>query len=133
MYHVSDQLASNYAAVGAHSLYITTSQDARSVIDNIRTHSITVILFSPHIMEGITAVLRAESKPCDALKSLRDVTVVGSVARPDALVEFRALLPNCAVLKTSYGSTEVGYICLLQNPPSIPGYVGTPAPGVEVQ
>jgi len=134
MYHLTSLYASNSAVIGDHTTYITASPDPRSIIDNIELHSITSTLLPPHIMESITAAIKAGYKSRNALASLRAISVVGTIARKDSLTEFKALLPSHAILQTPYGSTEMGIISMVYpNMSFIPGFIGIPAPGVEMQ
>jgi acyl-coenzyme A synthetase/AMP-(fatty) acid ligase len=133
MHHLTGLFASNAAVMRAHKAYITARSDARSIIDSIQLHSITRTLLPPHTMEGITQTIKAGYKSRDALSTLREVIIAGSIARQDSLVEFNSLWPD-AVLSAPYGSTETGALTFVPpNIPSIPGYVGVLAPGVEIQ
>lgn len=134
MYHISGQSTCNLAFAGKIRAYLSSADDAATILDRIQSFGITMTMLPPRTMEDITAAIHAGIRSQETLQSLDAVVVSGSPSRKEAVETFAALLPSHARLRAGYGSTETGAIAMTPGDvPLIPGYVGSVAPGVELK
>lgn len=133
MHHVSGISVSGAAALGKQITYISKQRDAVSTIDLIEKFEITTILLHPRLMEDMTEIVRSGKRDRAALRSLRSMTVGGSVVNGHTALAFKALLSDGAVVQAPYGSTEAGVVTTLPSgTPFIADHVGNVAPEAEL-
>lgn len=134
MYHISGLMPSCRACLGKSTLYVSTTEDAATVLDRIQSLGITSAMLPPRIMAAIADIINRGWRPLETLQSLRFVTFGGALCRKEIIEAFTRFLPSHASLICSYGSTESGPISAAAcNTQWTIGNVGFPAPGVEVK
>lgn len=132
------QMIRQRAFAGGLPAYISNYDDELSIIDRIQSCGISVVQLPPRTMEAITAAVNAGVRSRESLQSLNTVLVGGATSRKEGVDEFAAVLPSHVLLRSGYGSTEVGIIAM--TPASLdapwrpgPGKVGFLPPGVELR
>ena len=134
IYHISGQSTCNRACAGKIRAYLSSANDAPTILDRIQSFGITMTTLPPRTIEDITAAIHAGIRSRETLQSLDAVVLGGSPSRKEAVEAFAALLPSHAHLRAGYASTEAGLITMTTDDvPLIPGYVGSVAPGVELK
>ena len=132
IYHISGQSTCNRACAGKIRAYLSSADDAATILDKIQSFDITMTTLPPRTIEDITAAIHTGIRSRETLQSLDTVVLGGSPSRKEAVEAFAALLPSHARLRAGYASTEAGLITMTPGDvPCIPGYVGFVAPGVE--
>ena len=132
IYHISGQSTCNRACAGKIRAYLSSADDAPTILDRIQSFGITMTTLPPRTFENITTVIHTGIRSRETLQSLDTVVLGGSPSRKEAVEAFAALLPSHARLRAGYASTEAGLITMTSGDASlIPGYVGSIAPGVE--
>ncbi|EER26813.1 putative NRPS-like protein biosynthetic cluster [Coccidioides posadasii str. Silveira] len=132
------QMICQRAFAGWLPAYISNYDDELSIIDRIQSCNISVIQLPPRTMEGITAVIKAGIRSRESLQSLSTILVGGAASRKEGVDQFASILPSHVLLRSGYGSTEVGIIAMTSASLDAPwrpgpGYVGLLPPGVELR
>jgi len=132
------QMICQRAVAGGLPAYISNYDDEISIIDRIQSCGISVVQLPPRTMEAITAVITKGIRPRESLASLNTILVGGATSRKEGVDQFAAVLPSHVLLRSGYGSTEVGIIAMTPADPDKPwrpgpGYAGVLPPGVELR
>lgn len=109
-HHSTAVLNWNRAASGLQKLFISPRRDVSSIIENIHRHGITDVFLHPRMLNGIAAILEADGRQAEKLKSLVCVTLVGDLVQNETLERCRSVLPPNIMVKPRYGLTEAGAI-----------------------
>ena len=134
IYHVSGQKTCNRACAGKLRAYISSVDDAPTILDRIESFGIALTTLPPRSMEAVTAAIHAGIRSREALHSLSLIVIGGSPSRKEAVEAFTSLLPSHARVSFGYASTEAGLVSMTPTgTPGIPGYAGVIAPDVEVK
>ena len=134
IYHITGQSTCNRAFAGSLCAYLSTAEDAPTILDKIQSFDITMTTLPPRKIEEITTAIHAGIRPRETLQSLNTVVLGGAPSRKETVEAFTALLPSHARLRTGYASTESGLVSMAPTDlPCVPGYVGVVAPGVELK
>ena len=134
IYHVGGQYICQRACAGRFQVYLSSADDAATILDRIKSCGIGFISLPPRTIEAITAVIHAGVRSQETLQSLNMVVVSGAASRKEAVEAFANLLPSHARLGSGYGSTETGFITAVPGDAHwIPDYVGYVAPGVDLK
>ncbi|RCI12543.1 hypothetical protein L249_0294 [Ophiocordyceps polyrhachis-furcata BCC 54312] len=134
MFNVGGQMTTAKAVLGKLPAYITSANDAATILDKIHEFRVTLVQLTVPMMEEIRATIQAGTRPRDRLGSLQSVLVGGAPSRKEGVEAFTRLLPSHAILRSGYGSTETASIALTPvDSHWTPGYVGFLVDDVELK
>ncbi|THC87079.1 hypothetical protein EYZ11_013475 [Aspergillus tanneri] len=134
IFHPGGQITTSRACSGKLPLYLSNCDDAPTILDKIQSFGLSVTTLPPRTMEAIITTINAGVRSREALQSLNTIMVGGAPSRKEAVQEFAALLPSHTRLRSGYGSTEAGNICMTPEEADwIPGYVGFLSPKIELR
>lgn len=99
------------------------------VMKTIQDYNITVLPSVPIFLEKLVAHAQKHPDAKAALRNLKVVISGGSALKKSTYDALKSINPNLRIVE-GYGSSEAGINTI--NSTGVPGYVGQPLPGVEV-
>lgn len=112
------------------SAALKDDESIRKVMKTIQDNNVTVLPSVPIVLEKLVAYAQKHPEAKEAFKNMRMVLSGGSALKKSTYDALKALNPNLLIAE-GYGSSEGGINTL--NMTGVPGYVGSPLPGVDVR